>query len=251
MVALLCVLLGLTLPPGLTPGPEIRVEAVTGPAQLRLVDGRVLVLAELHGFAPDERTEPALDWARQQLAALIGSDPVATAVDDAFQDRYGRLRAHLMTADGRWVQEVLLLQGAALLHPWDPPAAVLSRLRSAEAEARGARTGLWARRLSPYLAEAVPYQARGRFVIVRGRVHSVGRARRGTFVNFSDDYDSDFTVFVPSGQTRAFGGRRSFEAMIGQAVEARGVLHWWNGPFMRLDRPSLLNVPADAAAGPP
>lgn len=229
---------------GLARGPDIIVAAARGPAELELADGRRVMLAALlaEPLPPDD---PARERVRQRLAELTLDARVRAYADGPPRDRHGRLRAHLVTADGQWVQAVLLREGLALLAPWWPDRAVLAELQRAEARARATRAGLWGGHWRVLTAEPPPRVETGRYSLIAGRVASVGRSQAGVYLNFGSDYRTDSTLFVPSGRLRAFGGMAGLRALEGRRVLARGMMDWWNGPFLRLDRPALLQTLAD------
>jgi endonuclease YncB( thermonuclease family) len=92
----------------------------------------------LQGIDAPERGQPYGIQAKQALAELVAGATVT--VLPAGRDRAGRLLADLQLPDGRSVTAELVRQGMAWLfrkYSQDPTLAAL------EAEARGARRGLW------------------------------------------------------------------------------------------------------------
>jgi micrococcal nuclease len=83
---------------------------------------------------------------RRARAALGRLAPPGTAVrlepDAAPRDRYGRVLAHVW-AGSRLVNEVLVLEGWALLYTVPPNVKYAERLERAQKKARAAGAGLW------------------------------------------------------------------------------------------------------------
>jgi micrococcal nuclease len=82
--------------------------------------------------------------ARDHLRALLPEGTVVLAAYDVeVQDRYGRDLVHLWTADGRWVNGAMLLDGFARVVTFPPNEAYTDEALAAERSAREAGRGLW------------------------------------------------------------------------------------------------------------
>ena len=148
-------------------------------SELRLADGRRVRLAGIH---IPSRADGAEDPApRLALEALLGSAPATLPPEPLPLDRHGRLRVQLHAAGGAWLQGELVRRGLAVVAPApDVLAPTLAELLGLERVARRAGQGIWGRAGSgPWPAERVA-AARGRYVLVRGRVR--GR-RPGTGIS--------------------------------------------------------------------
>ncbi|WP_201240774.1 thermonuclease family protein [Rhodothalassium salexigens] len=236
----------------LTEGAGMRVASVSDGLSLRDDAGETLRLADL--WAPRRTVQgeaaPAADRARAVLARLAQGRRFVRYAAEPAQDRYAIPQVHLVRDDGLWLQRALLQAGAAQVDPWTDREAVRAALFEAEAVARQAGRGLWR---TPSMgrrhADSLDARDRDRFRIVVGRVESVGRGDLGVFINFGRDWSRDLTLLVPTGHVRAMGGMAGLRALEGRTVEARGVLDWWRGPFLRVRRPGTLRplAPADDA----
>ncbi len=69
----------------------------------------------------------------------------------------------------------------------------------------------------------------GEFVIVKGRVLSTFQTREDLYLNFGEDYKTDFTVRIPKRAWKQFGD------MKGKEIIVRGVLREYNGPMIVAD----------------
>lgn len=168
--------------------------------------------------------------AKRQLEALQAVEVKAWGAD-----RYGRERIWLFAPGAAEpVQVTLLQQGAALAYDM---AALPASWRRAEAQARTARRGVWA---TPPLSAAAVVPDVARFVRVAGTVTRTYKSRDTYYVNFGDDWKTDFSLAIPRRAWRAFG--KALEVAPGTHIEARGVVVSENGPMIVLTRPEQWEV---------
>lgn len=216
------------------PGERIAVADVNGYGEILTADGRTLRLAGV--VLPDEAAAGA--EIRRHVAS--GAYPVALADRP---DRWGRYEAQLAvgTAAGAVsLAEPLVAAGLALLRPdavASTPSAIseacASRLAEVEDAARLAGRGVWAGG-GPGRAAAMPLPAddgrllkqyEGRFVIVAGKVTSVGERRAMTFLNFGPEWRRDFSVMIARGDWEKMArDGLSAAALEGRRVMVRGDL---------------------------
>jgi len=124
--------------------------------------------------APDE---PLAAAARDRLRQLVQGATVRLDFEDENHDRHGRWLAHLWLADGRSVEEILVLEGLASVVAIPPNVRDTARLQAAEAMARRARRGLWGNGyfMPIDVDRRVPEPG---FRFVRGRVTRVGKSQK-------------------------------------------------------------------------
>lgn len=215
------------------PPPEaVLVRSVTDEAEFVLDDGRKILLS---GIAfPDEAL--AVSIARPLIEQ--GGIRLAKAGDAA--DRWGRYRGHLATGGGTVsLAEPLIGAGAGLLDSRDVvspaakraargvgiSAACAGRLAALEENARRTRAGIWGG------ANALPLDARnaallqrfaGRFVIVEGKVLSVGERRTTTFLNFGPNWQRDFYVMIARKDWDRLAGGLTTAGIAGRRIAVRG-----------------------------
>lgn len=189
---------------------------------LRLRDAGTAVLAGL--YIPDTAA----------VAAFL--KPGAVEVKSLGTDRYGRARVLLFyPGAAQPVQETLLRQGFALAYD---RAATPRAWLAAEAAARTAQRGLWGQHGRVQDAQAMGLEGLGQFRLVRGEVTRVFRARDAYYINFGDDWRTDFSVKVPKNAWRNFGA--ALEVAPGTLMMARGAIIRENGPMIVVTRPEQL-----------
>lgn len=181
--------------------------------------------------------------AAEALAAIVAGRCLRLAPDQPPVDRHRRFLAWVYTDDGRLVQAELVRRGLVRVLPDGDDAALPSPLLALEAEARNAGRGLWA---DPAYRVRTPddlADARGRVVLVEGRVRRATRVGPRVYLNFGDDWRSDFTVAVPARRLAAFAaaGRRPLQ-MGGQRVRVRGLVQEFNGPLIEIEAPAALEI---------
>lgn len=114
-------------------------------------------------------------------------------------------------------------------------------LLAAEQDAEQAKRGVWA---EPAYAVLSPEQAerhRGEFRLVEGIVQHVAEVRGRYYLNFGEDWKTDFTLLIERGDAKRFDAAW-LQALEGKTVRARGWLFRMNGPAMELTHPEQLEL---------
>lgn len=213
-----------------------------------LADGRVAVLA---GFAP----EPDAAGARHFRERLAGAE-IRLAPLDPKPDRWGRIPAWISSGS----QTDAGLAGEAL-------AAGLGRYRAdssakpcrvallaAERAARETRRGLWSETgfsvLDAADARAALRAAKG-FVIVEGRILTIGERRGRLYLNFGARRTTDFAIVISKRNAALIENAGiALRKLAGRRLRARGLLDRGFGPVMEImsaDALELLDDASDAA----
>jgi endonuclease YncB( thermonuclease family) len=235
----------------LTDGGTATVAAVVDGDTLALADGRVLRLAGIEAPKP-YLARPGADAAalaeasRHELERLADGARIELRLGAEEVDRHGRVMAEVRLGDGSSLQEALVAGGFARVRPSAAGnSSCLGPLILLEREARRRKFGLWRspefgviRADDPSLIER-----KGLYVLVEGRVVSVGRGNRLDFLNFGRNWRRDFTVMVDAS---ASGGMAEselpIESLSGRRVLVRGVVEESGGPAMRLSDPSEIEI---------
>jgi len=237
--------------------PEVAggiVQSVEDGATLTLEDGKVLRLAGLLAPAAPlamsrDAPWPAGDAARRELSDLALGQTVSLRAAQDKPDRHDRLVGQAILADGTWLQQDLLRQGSDRLEPTRDMAALAPVLLKAEADARRHRRGLW--RLPIYavrVPDALTARDTGGFVLVEGRVLSIGPTHEATYLDFALDWHHGFTVRIPRAVLQRAPG---FDpaTLEGRSVRVRGWLAYEGRPILDLeDLAALEPLPAGRKA---
>jgi len=186
---------------------------------------------------------PLADESRAALEKMVLGKRVTLQFGGRHMDRYGRLLAHLYTDTGEWVQGTLLAAGMARVYSFPDNRALIADMLALERQARGRRQGLWA---DPFYAvRAVDKVASliGTFQLIEGTVYDAQTVRGKTYLNFTADWRSDFTISIGKK------GRKSFAAagldpltLKGRTVRVRGWLRKYNGPLIEVSHPEQIEI---------
>jgi len=186
---------------------------------------------------------PLADEAKDALEKLVLGQPVTLAYGGQQIDRYDRLLAHLFTGDGVWVQAAMLDQGLARVYSFPDNRALVEDMLYHERAARMRGNGIW--HVPYYLVldtEAAGAQV-DRFALVEGRVLDVARVRGRSFLNFGDDWKTDFTISIASKDMKRFEADGIVpEDYAGHRVRVRGWLRSRNGPMIEATHPEQIEV---------
>lgn len=222
----------------------------------RVIDGDTFVLSDglevrLIGLQapklplgrPGFPTWPLAPEAKSALEQIVLDRMVSLSYGGAQRDRYGRALAQAHRADGFWVQGDMIRRGMARVYSFKDNRVCVGVLLALEAEARDARRGMW--RLDGYRIRSVPetFDAFDTFQIVEGRVLSAARIGGRTFLNFGEDWRTDFTGTVAPGDHRPFDADGlDLLGLEGKKVRLRGWLTSYNGPNMVITHPEQIEI---------
>jgi len=114
-----------------------------------------------------------------------------------------------------------------------------------ETAARDARRGIWAH---PFYAIRPPDPGVlaadiDTFQVIEGRVTSAAEVKGVVFLNFGDNWRTDFTIRLDRRIARQF--RRAgltADSYDGRQVRVRGWLKNWNGPTIEANHPEQIEV---------
>ena len=200
-------------------------------------------LARLSGIRlPDDSShrQQALDW----LKAHIGQPLLVTV--QGHRDRWNRqlLRARLDQAQRLDLGHGLVEAGLGIVDSGADPVFCQPELFAFEETARARRLGLWADgRYNPIrVDQAERLKERvGSFVIVEGRVRSIGERKQRTYLNFGGHWAEDFTIIIPRKTWMRMAERGlSAASLKGSTVRARGILQSWQGTALTIELPEMI-----------
>lgn len=243
------------LPAGLEPAGRGIVRAVIDGGTFTLEDGRTVRLAALDVPRPtapaandrrpaaQARREMVAAQARDALSALLGGGEVALAVLQRPVDRYGRTLAHVVDRRDRWIQAEMVVRGFARVAVFADERAGLRELLALEAQARAERRGLWTLPEFRIVGADDALRFLDTFQLVEGRVRKVEQKGGRSFLNFGDDWRSDFTIVVPAAVRRQLASSGLDPAGYeGKMVRVRGWIKSRNGPSIELVQPEQIEV---------
>lgn len=144
-----------------------------------------------------------------------------------------------------WIQRELIAAGLARLRPSETNTEIISELIILENDAIDARRGYWAQdNAAHYTALYLNNTPRyGQWAVVDGTVKKVANVKNYIFLNFGEDWRTDFTVSINAGQRRKLS-REGFNIfdLGGKTIRVRGWLEDYNGTSIQLMDPAWLGI---------
>jgi len=230
------------IPPGCSEAPrQDRLDGVTADGDLVLGSERLARLAGIRLADDPTQRQKALEW----LKAQVGRSVLVSSQGP--RDRWDRLpvRARVFQPAGTLdLSQGLTEAGLALVDAGADSVFCQPELLALEETARERRLGLWAEaRYNPIPADQADRlkERVGRFVIVEGRVRSIGERKQRTYVNFGGQWADDFTIIIPKKTWVRMAERGlSAETLKGHIIRARGILQSWQGTALTVDLPEMI-----------
>jgi len=233
----------------------VYVQQVTDGDTVVLDDSRRVRLLGINAPELYPVAEAGAVRAKEQLEKLVAHKHVTLHLGKRSHDRHGRLLAHLCRdEDGAWVQGQLLQQGWAWVYTLADNAPGYARAMLAqEQQAREHKRGLWA--LPEYGQGAFRVTAEhtdaaiGQFRLVTGTVRQATLVRDTLYLNFGDDWRSDFTIRIRAKAIKRFQ-QEGYKPLTweGRAVRVRGWLQGINGALIDVTHPQQITLlPMDDA----
>ena len=155
----------------------------------------------------------------------------------------GHTEGYILRDDGLWIQKAMVENGLAFVYPSQSHYEMAAPLYTAEARAREAKIGLWADPKWAVMNTDEVKSAKDRFVIVEGQVKNIVTRSNTIYMNFEEDWRTDFTIAIDSSRRRDFS---KYGANImdwtGQKIRVRGWVRDYNGPFLEIFHPTQVEL---------
>jgi endonuclease YncB( thermonuclease family) len=240
-------------------GPTRSVARVLDAETLLLDDGSEVRLAGAIAPRARDAGDDSVFWQPERDAAtalteLLTGQNVELAFSGRRSDRYGRLLAHAFidrAGERIWVQGHMAANGhMRATAAANNAVSCLAEMLAHEAVARQTRLGLWANAAYQTRRASATYELlryRNTYQLVAGRIAKVAATRATTYLNFGNDWRTDFTVAVPQSLMRRHAAwAEGLAALEGRDVIVRGWIERRNGPYIELRDPGELVIDTGA-----
>lgn len=189
------------------------------------------------------KTWPLAEEAKKLLEELTLGRMVTLFYGGRRLDRYGRALAHLYRDDGLWIQQRLLRRGMARVYSFRDNRAVVPELLAAERAARAAKVGIWGHRWYRIWRQEELHAGLDGFFLIEGTILKTANVRGRIYLNFGENWRTDFTITVAPRDRRRFE-KSGFDhaAMPGRRVRVRGWLKHFNGPSIEATHPEQIEI---------
>jgi endonuclease YncB( thermonuclease family) len=189
---------------------------------------------------------PLGDESKSALSAIALNQTVRLYARGQKMDRHGRHLAHLQTTDGVWIQGRMLEIGLARVYSFPDNRSLIDEMLAIERQARQGQLGIWSHAFykirNPIEAAALI----GRFEVVEGTVRDVAKVKKRIYLNFGDDWRTDFTLSIEKKFWKLFSvDEQDIMSLEGKMIRVRGWLKEWNGPSIKLTHPEQIEIITD------
>jgi endonuclease YncB( thermonuclease family) len=235
---------------GLTAGETGKVASVSDGDTLTLDTGLKVqltgIIAPRRGFG-DRPDEPKANEARQTLEklALGRAARLGYGGTKRFKETTALAQVFVQTEGGRWVwlQDAMIREGMARARTWKDNRVRYQALYADEARARAEKKGLWKEKFFAVRGADNVRAGDGGFQIVEGAVKSVGVTKKKTYLNFGDDYRTDFTVGIDAEDLPNWTAKDTpLAALKGRRIRVRGYVYDAGGPMIYIDHPQAIEI---------
>ncbi len=238
-----------------------RVEAIIDPLTIKLDKDRTVHLTglnypDLDPYSPGPLSVTATDILKDMLVGRHVEIFQTKGSKKGNINRMGHIVAHIRRADDQvWVQGTILRLGLARVKTEKKASELSGQMYIYEQMAIRESLGLWSKKDYKIHAPENLEWAIGSFQIVQGRVKSVSMNENRTFLNFGDDWRTDFTVTIPPSEMKVFYSMETTpQGWNGKLIRVRGWVSALNGPSMEINHPEaiqLLEIETDKDTKPP
>lgn len=218
-----------------------RLQGLTPEGDLILMSGGLARLAGIRLPDAAPHREQAVAW----LQARTGHSILVQGPDrrDRWDRASVRIRSSSETPALDWAHG-LVEAGLALVDAGPDRVFCQPELLALEATARERRLGVWAdERYKPLDANQSERLGEriGSFVLVEGRIRSIGERKQRTYLNFGGLWAEDFTIIIPKTTWKQMLDRGlGAAALKGRRIRARGILQPWQGTAFSIVIPDMI-----------
>lgn len=220
------------------------VQVING-KNFTLATGKTVRLASIQvpnkARSSDEKDEPQSHEAFKALQQQLEGKTVQLESIDSAEDRHGRMIAWVYDEQGAFVQCEILKRGMGWVYSFFDSADKAKELLACEAEAEKSKLGVWGEPNYAVLDADHAESAISQFRLVQGTVKKVEDHVNTVYINFGEDWKTDFTIIVDLKDTEHFatGWLHNLE---GKKVRVRGWVFDKNGPAIELTHPEQLEI---------
>ncbi len=180
------------------------------------------------------------------LRQAIENRHIALYLSGQEKDRYDRLLAQIIGPDGKWLQGILLQEGLARAVSYKNNRACMKEMLALEKTARRNSRGLWRYRLfRPLEAQDISRLMRRqyRFTLVEGVVRKVAMIRKWAFLNFGENWRTDFTIAIKRKYLGSMNRNGlALPKLAGKRIRVRGWIERWNGPLIKVTHKEQIEI---------
>lgn len=227
---------------------KVRVTDIIDGVTLRLEDKTIVRLSGLWvpwetGDDPGDTVAKAADFLRREYLGRFVRVYQTKKEGAGRTNRLGQNLAHVVRDDGQWVQGAMLSDGLAMVMTTESTPEMAKPMTQLEAKARAAKKGLWENARWEVITPPEAAAFLNEFKIIEGLVLSSTVRDNKIYLNFGQDWKTDFTIVVPTGKRQAFArAGADIMGLNGKKIRVRGWVQDVNGPSIELTHPAQIEV---------
>lgn len=226
-----------------------RIDKVIDSLTLLLQDGDIVRLSSIS--IPDFNSTQHTQFSEAALEYLKSALPENTEImmyqtRMAKKGRKNRMSHELaqivIKKDKQWIQGEMLAKGFVYADFSLLSEELANELQTIESTVIKGKTGIWSED-SAYKLQNTENVKIGQFGIIEGQIKKVATVRNNVYLNFGDNWKTDFTVMItPALRKKLARDGISTLELAGQTIRVRGWVREYNGPLIELDTPAHLQL---------
>ena len=218
-----------------------RVSRILDDLTLMLDNGQIVRLTglDLPGRFKDETPEHVIE-SYHILKELFLNQPITLyQTQNAKKGRTNRMDHQLghvvRSKDKVWAQGTLLINGLARMRISEHNPELSRDMAQNEQKAISSQKGLWSKESYDLKTPDSTENHVSSFQVVEGVVQSVAAIKNNIYLNFGQNWKTDFTISIPLKLRRDFLSHDIDPLKLqGKKIQARGWIQSYNGPYIKL-----------------
>lgn len=253
LIALISLILTLSSVGGCSSSPEegLRVKRIIDGDTIELENGEVVRYIGID--TPETRRREGQEWiydpqpfaeeSAQFNRELVEGKRIRLEYDVVRRDRFNRILAYVYVGD-LFVNAEMLKQGYAMLYTRPPNVKYIDLLVRLQRQARESNRGLWAGAQADIIPHYEAANYIGEIKTIEGKVLSTYESEKVIFLNFGQDYKTDFTMVIFKSNLSLFTsqGISPVDYYKDKRVKVWGLIKEYNGPEIIVNHPSQIEV---------
>ncbi|MGB1077502.1 MAG: thermonuclease family protein [Bdellovibrionales bacterium] len=166
------------------------------------------------------------------------------------ENRMGHTIIHAVReTDSTWIQASLLANGLARVRTTEFNPQQASKMLEHEENARTKKLGIWGQDSYKVLTSQNAQEFIGGFRIVEGQIKKVASTKNNIYLNFGDNWKTDFTIGI-SPKVRRDLSKNNISVMdwAGKKIRIHGWIRSYNGPYIELTHAEQIEFIKDEIA---
>lgn len=186
-------------------------------------------------FVPEDVAEQA----KTRIETFANGKMLRLKNPDARADRYGRLPALVYGEDKQLLQSRMMVEGLAIWDGSENTSAYAKEWIAQEQQAEKLQLGLWQHVAELVTPDSLAEKMAGKFALVEGDVLEVTRRGARIYLNFGEDWRTDFTLVIEPKYQKNFD-LSWLASLQRKKIRARGYVFLKSGAMIEIRSPEQI-----------